>query len=271
LLLKYNVDPCLDDNKLFRICCYSGWSNLLNTLLNKYTVKLDDQYVFLAIRNSRINILHILLYKCKTKIENTHIKYAIQCNSIDVIKYFIKCKININNHELFHDAIKYENNEIVKLFIDNKIDLCANNNAAIKEASIVKDTKIMKLIITDINVDPTVDNNKPLCNAVYFGNYSNVKFLLSLVNRPVDPTCNNYNLLKVAHSYCSLNNQLFWTYYDILLLLYYDYRVDKQKIPEITLFISNMNTIHDNESIPPLIPIDNIYMSPRHGRTDEIS
>ena len=271
LLLKYNINPLHNNLELFTICCCYGWSTLLNTLLNKYKVNLHvHKYMVFAIKNDHINILKLLIFKCNIKIKDMHVESAIYHNSIDVIKYFIKMGVNINN-ELLCYAIKNQNEDAVKLFIDNKIDVCANNNVAIKAASLIFDTKIMKLIIKDINVDPTVDNNKPLCNSIIMGYYANVKYLLSLVNRPVNPTCNNYYPLKVAYNFCSVNDELFWTYYDILLLLYNDYRVDKQRIPEITLFITNMNTNQDSNSLSPLIPIDNIYLSPRQGRTDEIS
>jgi hypothetical protein len=95
-----------------------------------------------------------------------------------------------------------------------------------------------------------------------------------LVNRPVDPTYDNNLPIRIAYNNCIKYGSQ--TDHDIILLIYNDYRIDKTSIP---LFISqyisdinnNDNNNFDNESIPPLVPIDNIYMTPRYGRTDEIS
>ena len=258
LLIKHGADPITHDYYIFKICCSNGWSNLLNTLVNDYTIDIEQYPTLIkrAIIDCHINILNILIYKCNIIPTIAHFKLAIDSHIIKVVKYFIEMKY-FELNKLFYYAItstNYEVEVIVQLFID-KVDVCADNNKAIQLASSTNNVKILELILQNIDVDPTVLNNTPLCNAVKLGLYSNVKLLLSLVNRPVDPTVNNYFPLRVAiDNYNNYNDPVD---YDIILLLSNDYRMNRSIV---VLLMQTINMI-DNE-IPPLIPMEELtYIS----------
>ena len=89
------------------------------------------------------------------------------------------------------------------------------------------------------------------------------------MNRPVDPTVNNYLPLRIAILNCdTYNNSID---YEIFELLINDYRMNISNYPSISNLVTdwmNQSRFVNNE-MPPLIPIDNIYLSPREGRTDE--
>jgi len=264
LLIKNGADPITHDYYIFKTCCSNGWSNLLNSLLNNHTIDMDLYHMCIerSIINCHLNILNLLIYKCNINPSLINIKFAIDYNINKVIKYFIERKI-FELDKLFYYTINSNNHEIVKLFIDNDVDVCADNNKAIQLASAVDNVKILELILQNIDVDPTVLNNTPLCNAVKLGSYSNTKLLLSLVNRPVDPTTNNYFPLRVAID--NYNNYHDPVDHDIILLLSNDYRMNRSIV---SLLMQSVN--NEDDEIPPLIPMEELtYIYPREGRTDE--
>lgn len=137
-----------------------------------------------------------------------------------IITHIIKYgKINLDmsrNYNIIVDSVRYNKLEIVKILLDDKrIDPSIKNNKAILVAVENDNFPMIMLLLTDTRVDPSDQNDKSLVLACTNGNYDIVKILLE--DTRVNPAnCNNY-AIKIA----SENGNI-----DIVKLLLLDKRVD---------------------------------------------
>lgn len=156
-------------------------------------------------------------------LSDNHIDPIIKQNVIQeclsMPEYF---DINYNESELLMSATTWCDYTIVKLLIDNGINVCARDNEAIINASVRKTNFDMIKLLIEHGADVTVQNNKPIMLAGYQA--SNIDTLKILVAHGADPFNRDNKLIRSAKCIDTVkflielgadpfmyNNELFYT------------------------------------------------------------
>lgn len=111
--------------------------------------------------------------------------------------------INYNRSELLFDAIDIGCYPIIKLLVDNGIDVTSRDHkSVVKACRLPNNMDILQLLISH-GADPTARDNEAICS-VYYGESNNgidtVKFLINL---GADPLAQNNRLFEIA---CRMEN-----------------------------------------------------------------
>jgi hypothetical protein len=143
--------------------------------------KLDDKVFMAAAHNLKNNtIFAILMNDKRVSIENINAG-------------LLYCIVN-NNTEAFMMLTLYKYYNTAGLYVG--VNLGDNNNVLITNACAYDNVEIVKYLLNNINVDPTVQQDNPLFHAVDRGYVEVVKLLL---NDPrVNPSNNNNVAIKLA-------------------------------------------------------------------------
>jgi ankyrin repeat protein len=150
---------------------------------------------------------------------NRDLVQACKIGKVEIVKKLLKQpNINLSYDDgfAFQCAVYYGHDDIVKLLLaDKRLDPTLDNNFAICWASENPHSeKCIKLILEDGRIDPSENGNEPLYNACLKNNYDIVNILLQ--DQRVDPFDRNGSIIDLV-----TNNNL------IYLFIKYDYIVQK--------------------------------------------
>lgn len=198
----------------------------INNYTNKYCS--DNSVLYFFIDNGNTEIVKLLI---KQKIfnlcidDNYAIQTAVKHRHIEIVKLLLKClEINpmANNNYAIKEAIENGDVEIIKLLMnDERVKFCDGNidtyiflavteknqlgmmellinkklkNEILRLACIRGQIETIKLLISDPDMDPSIDYNEQLYNACDKRRFEVVKYLLE--NKKVDPSVNNNYIIK---------------------------------------------------------------------------
>ncbi len=146
LLHDPRVDPCARYDTPLRYSCSRGHLDVVKVLLQDNRIlssfsQCSSACVAHACENGQFRVLQYLLDNPSTKsvIPSRDLEYGV----------IIACK---ERHV-----------EVVKLLLHYNVDPSGQHNHAIRIACAHGDIEIVKLLLADPRVDPTVDDNAPLC------------------------------------------------------------------------------------------------------------
>ena len=232
LLQDKRVNPSDKDNEAIRYASENGYTEIVELLLQDKRIDPsdDDNY---AIKNASYNgfteIVRLLLQdkRVRNKLSDREIeKYENQKRGLkESVRDLMKPKSeeeiskkigDLNPNDLLMKSINNNYLNGVKLALEKGADLSANDNYAIKYASLDGYTEIVKLLLQDERVDPSADNrNDAIRYASMNGHTEIVKLLLQ--DKRVDPS-NKKNLAIGFASY--------YGHTEVVKLLLQDKRVD---------------------------------------------
>jgi len=111
----------------------------------------------------------------------------------------LDCGVDLtaDDNAAIQDASSCGHVEVVKILLsDKRVDPTADDNHAIRWASAKGHVEVVKILLSDKRVDPTADNNYAILWASERGHVEVVKILLS--DKRVDPTADDNHAIRWA-------------------------------------------------------------------------
>jgi len=148
------------------------------------------------------------------------------CNAFTEDNFKILMKnVNLDRQKLFNCVVKRGSYKIVKILLtDSRVNPSINNNYALRWASKNGHTEIVKLLLADERVDPSDQNNQAIQISSFYGHADIVKLLLEVgLNKEFTKRerVNPADLANQAIRYASKNGHT-----EVVKLLLTDKRVD---------------------------------------------
>jgi ankyrin repeat protein len=196
LLLKDSrIDPRFDNCYLFKHVFKYGYENIIKIFMEDSRINTPlncEFFLILAFKYEQFKILQLLLKDGMVNFD--HIKIFISSAPVEMLKILSKdSRIDtlLTDTNIIQSAISRKNVNFVKLLLINpNIKLSQQNiDNIIWYACQFKNTEILKLLLTDLRYDPSVDNNSAFIDAAKNGRTNVIKLLLE--DKRVDPCANN--------------------------------------------------------------------------------
>ena len=126
--------------------------------------------------------------------------------------------LEINLSEIFVNNCRNGNIEIIKFLIeDSRVDPSVRDNLSIIWASINGHLEVVKLLLQDPRVDPSARNNESI---IWASNYGHLEIVRLLLQDPrVDPS---------SRDNCSIIRASNYGHLEVVKLLLQDYRINEE-------------------------------------------
>jgi ankyrin repeat protein len=188
---------------------------------NRLDITFSNNYAFqCACGHGFLDIVKILLKNPKIDHEVINMVFSRACSSgnLDLIKILMndsRIELSANDNSAIKSASLWGQADIVKLLLCKNVDPCASNNYCIIYSCMEGHFDVVKLLMSDKRVDPTFNDNHAIKAAAMNGHADVVELLLG--DSRVDPTTSDYFTLRIA---CNCG------YANIVKILLLDKRVD---------------------------------------------
>lgn len=197
-----------------------------------------------ALKSQDYNIIEKMISKkfiCASFNDNFAIKFMLSYNIKDsgyeIIKLLLKDEnvdLKISENIILYYAASDNQIDLMKILLnDSRIkNINDRANNPLRSACIKGHVEMVKLLLADKRIEPTLLNNLIFRSAVLHDNYEIAKLLLT--NPKIDPSDYNNDAIYTA---CSINNQ------NMIKLLLTDSRVDPNIRPDKITEIYNKGNI----------------------------
>lgn len=161
---------------IFGCCNYDDIKNIVLICKKFNEIIKTNKYIYYLSKNNKNNLLKTV---CNNYIDNNILNLSI--NYINIIKLLLKYGADPTydwNILIITFCIK-GNIELVKLLLENsRVDPSIYNNYCIMMASERGHTEIVKILLKDNRVNPAIKNNYPIKTAKMYGHQEIVNLLI---------------------------------------------------------------------------------------------